>query len=174
MSATSTTTRLRDRDGPAALAMRGSAKNVFHARPLVRNRVYNLERRLWLIDDFRSQRFVTLVLVPRPVVRSLPIPASSAAPLPAGFIFFSEDAHRVLVIDNSHAAVVVVVDVVVLLLPALLVPLTRGRYYSRILLQVTLPRVQSTILASHLIAPAFVLSFLAGESVVPARLTSAI
>lgn len=145
--------------------------NVFHARFIVRNHVRALKRRLRLIDDFRSQRFVTLVPVPRPVAGSSLVASSAGATPPAGFIFFNEDAHGVLVIDNSHAVVLVVV---VLFLAALfVVSLTGGRYYSRVVLRIALPRVQSTILASHLIAPAFVLSFPAGD-IAPVRLASAI
>jgi hypothetical protein len=160
----------RFRGYPAALAMRSA--NVFHAQSIVRNRVRALKQRLGLIDDFRSQRFVTLVPVLRPVAQSSLIVSSAIATPPAGFIFFSEDAHGVLVIDNGHTFVLVVV--VILLLTALfVVSLTRGRYYSRAVLRIALPRVQSTILASHLIAPAFVLSFPVGDTV-PVRLASAI
>jgi len=124
-----------------------------------------------LIDDFQSLRFV------------LQLAALSSVVLSAGVVFFREDAHGVLVIDDGYAVVVLLVDVVVadvlilllvvvaLVAHQLVVLLTSGRY-SGVVLGAALTRVQSTILASRLFPPAFALSFPVGDPV--RRLASAI
>lgn len=128
---TSTTTRFPDRSSATHTMCMA---NVFHARSLTRSRVYALKR-IRLINDFWSQRFVTLVFA-HPILHSsldlIPVAVS-----PVGFIFFSKDTHGVLVIDNSHLVIVLLVFFVV--------PLTNTGCYRRILCAAMM-LAQSTIL----------------------------